>query len=86
MQSSQLTIFANSLPFEAFRIFIADGRQVNVTHPEMVMIADYAESIWAFHSGGQAELIDGALITSLKTLGPVDPDTFIPRRPEKDEG
>lgn len=86
MQSSQLTIFTNSRPFEAFRIFISDGRQLDVTHPEMLTIAEFAVAIWVFHAGGEIELIDGALITAMKTLGPVDPVTFIPQRPQKGEG
>ncbi|HEY7088275.1 MAG TPA: hypothetical protein VH518_09315 [Tepidisphaeraceae bacterium] len=76
MQSSQFGLFVNSRPFEPFRVFVADGRFVDVTHPEMVLVGQYALALWIFYADGQFEMIDGNLITALKTLGPVDPDGF----------
>jgi hypothetical protein len=56
---------------------MTDGRNVDVTHPEMVMVATHALALWLFHEEGQIEILDGSHITALRTLGAADRDTFI---------
>ena len=82
MQSTHLILFANSRPFEAFTIFVADGRTINVLHPETLLLAEYALGIWIFHAPGQLEIVDAELITALRTVGPVDPREFLPLQRE----
>ena len=82
MQSSQLAPFTDARPFEAFTIFVAEGRTIDVQHPEMVMMGDYALGIWILHPDGQLELIDAALITAIRTVHAVDPHNFTGPQPE----
>ena len=83
MQESHLILFAVSRPFEPFRIYVADGRTLEVRHPEMVMVAEYGLSVWIFCEQGQIEAVDGNLITGLRTLGSVDPEEFAGVRVEE---
>lgn len=82
MQPEHLIVFAHSRPFERFRIFIADGRSIDVEHPENVLVGTHGLGLWLFHSEGQVEALAGETITGLQTLDPVDPHTFIPETPE----
>ena len=77
MQETYLIHYADSRPFEPFRIFMTEGRTIDVMHPEMAMITTHALALWLFHDHGQIEILDGQHITSLRTLGPADRDSFI---------
>jgi hypothetical protein len=84
MQPRTLLNFSESRPFEAFRVFMADGRVHDVTHPEMMTTGAFGLTLWIFYANGQIEALDGDSITALRTLGTVDPDDFIaPARPEE---
>jgi hypothetical protein len=84
MQSHALVLFANSRPFEPFRIFVADGRKIDVRHPETVMISKHVLGVWILHTGGEVEVIEADLITGLKTLHGVNPENFMGSTTEKD--
>ena len=85
MQAPQLILFAESQPFEPFRVFVADGRRIDVRHPEMTLVGLYAMSHWVFYRNGEVEVIDADQITALKTLGPVDPEAFAGSQIEQEE-
>ena len=76
MQASQLLVYTQSRPFEPFRIFVADGRRIDVLHPEMTMVAKYAMTLWLFHPRGELEVLDAGHITGLRTMHAVDPEQF----------
>jgi len=76
MQPAHILVYTRSRPFEPFRIYVADGRSIDVSHPEMVMVAKFAAAIWLFYVRGDVEAIDADLITGMKTLGPVNPAQF----------
>jgi hypothetical protein len=78
MQASHLILFALSRPFEPFRIYVADGRTIDVNHPEMLLIAEHGLGLWLLYSGGEVEVVGAETITGLRTLGPVDPHQFMP--------
>ena len=78
MQASHLILFAVSRPFEPFRIYIADGRVIDVNHPEMVLVAEHGLGLWLLYAGGQVEVLGAETITGLRTLRPVDAHHFMP--------
>jgi hypothetical protein len=77
MQAAEVLLFTESRPFEPFRIYVADGRQIEARHPEVVTAGKYALTLWVLHDGGEIEAVDAELVTSLKTLGKVDPAEFM---------
>jgi hypothetical protein len=77
MRASEVLLFTESRPFEPFRVYVADGRQLEARHPEMVMAGLHALVLWVLHESGEVEVVDAELVTSLKTLGRVDPREFM---------
>ncbi len=77
MNSNQLGVFLYSSPFEPFFVNLVDGRSFHVPQPDFIAMGDHALSVWYLFPTGQLELIDIALIASLRTEGPVDPTQFI---------
>jgi len=82
LQPPELVIFGDSRPFEPFRIYVSDGRQIDVLHPEMVMVANHGEGLWLFYEAGEVEVVAADGITSLRTLHAINPHNFVPRRNE----
>ena len=80
MTSSYIIHFADARPFERFRVYLADGRHLDVTHPEMVLVATYALGLWIFYPEGQLEVVDGDSITGLRTLDKVTPGFIGPEQ------
>ena len=77
MSTNQIGIFLESRPFHPFLIYLADGRTMRIIHPDFVAVGEFALGIWILYVGGEVELIDVALIISMRTEGPVDPAQFI---------
>ncbi|MGA1467598.1 MAG: hypothetical protein ACO38V_08155 [Phycisphaerales bacterium] len=66
----QLRQNLRAAPFKPFRIHLADGRQVDVPHPEFAWLVPTGRTIHVFSSADQAsEQIDVPLILS---LAPID--------------
>jgi hypothetical protein len=65
-------LFAN--PFQAFDIYLVDGRTLRVTHPESVSVYNGGMGLWLLQRSGQVEFLEGAAVTSLRS---VDPSEFI---------
>ncbi len=83
MQPAHLIIFAVSKPFEPFRAYVADGREIDVNHPETVLVAEHGLGLWLLHASGEVEMLAGETITGLRTLHSVDPHQFIPATDQK---
>jgi hypothetical protein len=77
VQESQLVPWVKGVPFEPFSLFLVDGRQIDVRHPEAIMLAEYALTLYVFHPARQIEIVDVASITSIRSLGEVDPGQYI---------
>jgi hypothetical protein len=43
----------------------------------MVALADYGIAMYLFHTGGEVEVVDAAHITSLRSLGTLDPTPYL---------
>jgi len=68
MTIEQLRKHYNSRPFVPFRIFIADGRHLDVKHPEFLAITPGGRTIIVVDSEHTAEAVDLLLVTSLKPI------------------
>jgi hypothetical protein len=72
-------------PFEPFTILMADGRTMEVRHPEQGSFGKYADSIIFFHPNRQVEFVNPELVVSFRTLRPVDlADYTVPEDPSGD--
>ncbi len=64
----QLRKHYNYRPFVPFRMFIADGRHLDVKHPELRAITPGGRTIIVVDSEHTAEAVDLLLVTSLKPI------------------
>ena len=76
MTSSHLSLFFMRFPFQPIRLFLVDGRTFDIMQPDFAGVADAGSGVWIFDGSGEIEIIDGALISSIRTIGPVDLDDF----------
>ena len=67
MTIDQVRRLHQAKPFLPFRIHIADGRAIDVTHPELLAINEPGRTIVAAHEGA-FEIIDLLLVTTLELL------------------
>jgi hypothetical protein len=65
MTSERLERLHRTRPFVPFSIFVGDGREIRVDHPEMMAYKPKARTC-AVWSDGAYEIIDLLLITTLK--------------------
>ncbi|HXE53696.1 MAG TPA: hypothetical protein VN541_11800 [Tepidisphaeraceae bacterium] len=77
MNTAQLTPFFMREPFQAFVLYLADGRSIEIRHPDFASFERAGVTIWVFHKDGELELIDPNLIVSIRTAGPADLDQFV---------
>jgi len=68
MTARQLHETLHADPFIPFSIHLVDGREIYVRHPEFVLISDDGLIVKAFTGDDPPELIDIALIVSLRPL------------------
>ena len=67
MTSDQLRMMVRSRPFEPFRMFLAEGRELHVSHPEMVAITGNGHTaIVTLPEGEDYEVIDILLVTGIR--------------------
>ena len=59
-------------PFEPFVIVTADGRELEVRHPEQAAFGVDAEAVLYFHPDRRIEILDPGLVVSLRTVRPGD--------------
>jgi hypothetical protein len=65
MTTTQLERMHKARPFIPFSIFVGDGREIRVDHPEMLAYKP-KERTCAVWSDGAYEIIDLLLVTTLK--------------------
>lgn len=53
-------------PFAPFRIHLADGRNIDVPHPDFVSLDPRGRVAHVFRSDGRSEFIDIMLVASLE--------------------
>lgn len=72
MQSELLIPWVLAVPFEPFSAFVADGRKIDITHPEVATLAKYAIALHVYHPAGELETIDIDRICSMRSMNPTD--------------
>ncbi len=68
MTIEQLKKNYHARPFVPFRVFLADGRYVDVRHPEFLAMSPGGRTIFVVDSDDTIETIDLLLVTSLKSI------------------
>jgi hypothetical protein len=67
MTIEQLRTMHQSRPFQPFEIYVADGRVIDVDHPEFLSQSPTGRTISVGMPDGTHQVIDLLLVTSLKT-------------------
>ena len=68
MTVEQMREMSNTRPFHPFRIQLADGRSLDVEHPEFLMFSRSGRTIVVSKTNDTFEIIDLLLVTSLESL------------------
>lgn len=68
MTSEDLPRFVEVPPFEPFVAHLADGQEIIVPHREMVSAGCFGLSVRLLLDSGQVEVVDGALICSMRAI------------------
>ena len=68
MTVEQMREMSNAWPFHPFRIHLADGRSLDVDHPEFLMFSRSGRTIVVSKTNDTFEIIDLLLVTSLESL------------------
>jgi hypothetical protein len=76
MTSAQLALFFMRQPFQPITLFVADGRAFAIRQPDFVAVGRAGLGVWVLDPSGEIEIIDAALICSIRTIGPADLDEF----------
>ena len=63
-----LARFFMQQPFEPFTMVLANGREIHVNHPELAGVNAPDGIVFWQHPSGQIEVIDPALIVSVRTI------------------
>jgi hypothetical protein len=56
------------MPFEPFRVHMADGRSIDVPHPDFMHLSPTGRRLIVDRSDDSFEVIDVLLVTSVETL------------------
>jgi len=70
--------FFDAHPFSPFTMILADVRELHAQRADQVGIGDHALTVIFAHPARQLEIVDTALIVSLRTIYPA-PRVFTPR-------
>jgi hypothetical protein len=70
MTTEQLKRVHQARPFSAFLIFLADGREIRVNHPENLNYERGGRTFQVVDESGNDEVIDLLLVVSLKVVAP----------------
>lgn len=65
MTLQQFRRVRNAQPFTAFVLYLADGRTLKVTHPEVAIESSGGRTVTVFHAGNRWEVIDLLLVVSI---------------------
>jgi len=68
MTGEQVRSLYEATPFEPFRVHMANGRSVDVPHPDFMHLSPTGRRLIVDHSDDSFEVIDVLLVTSVETL------------------
>jgi hypothetical protein len=70
MTTEQLKKVHGKKPFEAFTLYLADGRDVSISHPELLTFSASGRTVHVHDASECEEIIDLLLVVSLRLSGP----------------
>jgi hypothetical protein len=76
MTSAVITQYVEQRPFVPFTMILANSREIHVPHAEFLITGDSVQCVYIILPTGQLEIIDTALIVSIRTLHPAELPTF----------
>ena len=76
MSNEVVIRFFQNRPFIAFAIYTADGRRLEVRHPEQATFGIRGDTVLFVHDDRRLKVIESTLIVSLSTLHPAGFDTY----------
>ena len=68
MTKEQIRSLYNAVPFEAFRVHMANGRSVDVPHPDFMHLSPTGRRLIVDKPNDSFEVIDILLVTSVETF------------------
>lgn len=68
MSNNTIIQYFQNRPFVPFAIVTADGRHLEVKHPEQAMFGVRGETVLLMHDDSRLEIIESSMIVSLVTL------------------
>jgi hypothetical protein len=68
MTGEQVRSLYRATPFEPFRVHMADGRSIDVPHPDFMHLSPTRRRLIVDRSDDSFEVIDVLLVTSVETL------------------
>jgi len=66
MTVAQIVRTQNAAPFLPYRLFLANGRELLIQHPDFLSVANQEELVTVFDVSGAAEIVDLTLVVSLR--------------------
>ena len=73
MTAEYLIRFVMQRPFEPFTLTLADGRELQIAHPEFAQLGEFAAVVTVVLPTDQIEVVDTSLIVSIRTIYATDP-------------
>ena len=68
MMTEPLTKLHSARPFKPFRLNIADGRHLNVPHPEFLWVLPGGRTVFVATADDDFEIVDLLLVTSIQPI------------------
>ena len=69
MTGEQVRSLVMATPFRPFRVHMANGKSVDVPHPDFVNVSPTGRMLIVYQSDESFEMIDVLLVTSFETFG-----------------
>jgi uncharacterized protein YjlB len=69
MHIDVLVSFVRAEPFEPFRVGIANGKELDVRHPDYILISPGKGHVMIFTGPERFQMVDSKLITRIEPLG-----------------
>jgi hypothetical protein len=66
MTVEQIVRRQNAAPFVPYRLFLANGRELLIQHPDFLSVANKEELVTVFDLSVAAEILDLTLVVSLR--------------------
>ncbi len=67
MTATQLRERLRAKPFQPFTLFLADGRNISVKHPELMMISPKGRTVAIYNNDDSTSILDVMLVTEVRT-------------------